>query len=165
MKIYSLLLLSVLTFIAVAQDHAAHAKTTNPAWEKMKTLIGTWDSKAGGPGASITYRLVSDGTALMETTHYGNIDMITMYAPDGDAIAMTHYCAGGNQPRLRAQGLAGDEVHFEFVDAGNVRSPKSEVMRDLRIKFIDGEHVQEYWTSRGAGKDTEMKFELTRAKS
>ena len=30
--------------------------------------------------------------------------MISMYHPDGDKILMTHYCAVGNQPRMRGTG-------------------------------------------------------------
>jgi hypothetical protein len=30
-----------------------------------------------------------------------DMNMVTMYAPDGDAVVATHYCAI-NQPRMRA---------------------------------------------------------------
>ena len=29
-------------------------------------------------------------------------EMITMYHPDGDGLALTHYCMLGNQPRMKA---------------------------------------------------------------
>jgi hypothetical protein len=33
---------------------------------------------------------------------------------------MTHYCRAGNQPRLVAQGHAGDTIRFDFVEATNL---------------------------------------------
>jgi hypothetical protein len=39
-------------------------------------------------------------------------------------------------------------------------------MRDLRIRFIDADHIEEYWTSSKSGdsKAETMKFLLTRKK-
>jgi hypothetical protein len=166
MKICSLLLPLVLTLGAVAQDHTAHAKNTSPAWEKMKTLVGTWQTKAEEGSATVTYQLVSGGTALMETVRYGkNGGMVTLYTPAGDAIALTHYCEAGNQPRMRARGMAGDEIRFDFVDVANLPTPETEFMRTLRIRFVDADHVQTVWTSHAPGKDTPYTFDLTRAKS
>ena len=92
----------------------------------MKSLVGAWKGTAEGKPVSVTYALVSNGTALMETLD-GDHDttMITMYAPDGAGLLATHYCAAGNQPRMRATGCPdGRSLAFEFVDvsgAGDAR--------------------------------------------
>ena len=76
----------------------------NVGFEKLKTLVGTWESPMeGGKSFTVTYRLVSNGTVLMEES--GMEEMVTMYHPDGDSVMLTHYCAGNNQPRMRAAGL------------------------------------------------------------
>jgi len=167
MKIHVFALLLVVAISAGAQDHAAHTKKTNPAWEKMKTLVGTWQTKAEEGSATVTYQLVSGGTALMETVSYGKgHGMVTMYTPEGNDIALTHYCEAGNQPRMRATGLAGDEeIKFDFVDVANLPTADTEYMRNLRIRFVDSDHVQTLWTSHAPGKDTPYTFDLTRAKS
>ena len=52
----------------------------------------------------ISYRLVSNGTTLMETMDSGHdTSMVTMYHVDGSRILATHYCAAGNQPRMAAR--------------------------------------------------------------
>jgi hypothetical protein len=138
---------------------------TNPGWEQMKSLVGTWEGHEGNRPVSVTYTLVSNGTSLMESLNGAHdMNMITMYAPDGDAVVATHYCAAGNQPRMRAA-ASGDprpkSVDFQFVDATNVTSDET-VMRRLVVTFQDANHFQQAWTARTGGKDQTSDFVYTR---
>jgi hypothetical protein len=114
---------------------------------------------------SVSYALVSSGTSLMErlTTPDGS-DMVTMYHPDGSRIMMTHYCSGGNQPRMRAEALTGETVAFSFVDATNLASPKAEHMRKLVVQFQDADHFTQEWTHRKDGKEETGVFRYARKK-
>jgi hypothetical protein len=143
----------------------------SPAWEKLKSLAGEWDGTVSHGSetmpVTISYTLVSSGTALMErlSTPDG-ADMVTMYHPDGSRILMTHYCAGGNRPRMRAQVPKGDvdRLAFAFVDATNLPDPKVEHMRSLVVRFDDADHFTQEWTHRKAGKDEKGVFKYTRRK-
>ena len=130
----------------------------------MKSLVGAWKGTAEGKPVSVSYALVSNGTALMETLD-GDHDatMITMYAPDGASLLATHYCAAGNQPRMRATGSPdGKSLAFEFVD---VTGRGTEVMRRLVVTFVDADHFRQTWTSRAAdGKEHSSVFEYARVK-
>ena len=136
------------------------------AFDKLKSLSGTWDTTApeGGP-ATVTYAVVSNGTAVMETiSHKAEADMITMYTVDGDHIMMTHYCGIGNQPRMRASVPAGDikELKFSFLDGTNMKKNDMH-MHALDMKFIDDTHVQETWSLFDKGKlQNEHPFNLTK---
>lgn len=158
----------ILAGVAIALAAAAGAQTqtkANPAWEKMKSLVGTWDGREGDKPVSATYTLVSNGTSLMESLNgEHDMNMVTMYAPDGDAIVATHYCAMGNQPRMRAA-APGDakKVDFQFVDATNVHGDET-VMRRLVVTFQDADHLQQAWTARTNGKDQTSEFVYTRRK-
>lgn len=129
---------------AWAQTHEHAAKAASPTWEKMKSLAGEWegtmpdaaqpiDAKSKMPPVRISFRVISSGSALMETVHMGENQMITMYAPDGDKVVVTHYCDGGTQPRMKqTSGQAGapaDEVKFDFLDvtAARPRPPESSI--------------------------------------
>ena len=92
--------------------------------------------------------------------------MVTMYHPDGSRIMMTHYCAGGNQPRMRAHVPKGDvdRIAFSFVDATNLPDPKVEHMRSLVVRFEDADHFTQEWTHRKAGKDEKGVFRYVRKK-
>jgi hypothetical protein len=145
------------------------APGTNPAWEKMKSLAGEWSGTMNHGGqempVSVSYTLVSSGTSLMErlTTPDGS-DMVTMYHPDGSRIMMTHYCSGGNQPRMKAETSSADAISFDFVDATNLASPKAEHMRKLVVKFQDADHFTQEWTHRKDGKDETGVFKYGRKK-
>jgi hypothetical protein len=148
----------------------------NAAWDKLKTLVGDWKGAyagtAEGAGADgmgevrISYRLVSNGTTLMETMDSSHdTDMVTMYHVDGTRILATHYCAAGNQSRMAAVGLSPDgrALAFRFVDATNV-SPDSEVMQGVVVTFDGPDRFEQIWTSRtGAkGKDQVGTFTYSR---
>jgi hypothetical protein len=143
------------------------ASKPNSDWDRLKSLVGSWQGTAEGRPVSVTYALVSNATALMETLDGGHdATMITMYAPDGPTILATHYCAAGNQPRMRAKTSAdAASLEFEFLDVTNLAGSSGEVMRRLVITFVDAEHFRQQWTSRAAdGKEHSSVFEYARRK-
>src|SRR3989442_2479377 len=105
----------------------------NYGFVKMKALVGAWQGTAkDGKSVKVTYSLVADGSAVMETLEPGNESaMITMYHPDGSRVMMTHYCSAHNQPRMRAEAASADPKSrtFNFVYATNSSSP-SQVRMD-----------------------------------
>ena len=162
------ILFAALLVVAAA---APAAPGTNPAWEKMKSLVGEWEgTMAHGDmnmPVKVSYSLVSDGTSLMERMNADeHHEMVTMYYPDGSRIMMTHYCSEGNQPRMRAQAAAGEpkSLAFDFVDATGLVSPQAEHMRKLVVRFDDGDHFTQEWTHRRAGKEETGVFKYTRKK-
>jgi hypothetical protein len=156
--------LAALAFAAAVASFLSAETRANPAWEKMKTLVGTWEGHEGAQPVSVTYTLVSNGTSLMESlTGDHDTNMVTMYSPDGDAVVATHYCAMGNQPRMRARpGSDPNTLDFQFVDATNVQDPNDHLMRRLVVTFKDGDHFQQAWTDRANGKDQTADFVYTR---
>lgn len=141
------------------------AAPANAGFEKLKTLVGTWESPMDGGGSyTVTYRLVSNGTVLMEESSVEA--MVTMYHPDGDSVMLTHYCAGNNQPRMRAAGLTqGNVLNFRFVDVTNAAAAKEGIMKDLKITFDDADHYSAEWTNSDKdGKESPYTFHLKRRK-
>jgi hypothetical protein len=139
----------------------------NPAWEKMKTLVGDWSGDSPEGKVQISYKLVSSGKALMESIREpGGSDMVSLYHPDGSRLVMTHYCSAGNQPRMRAAGLSegGKKLAFSYLDATNLASPDEMHMVRLVVTFDDADHLTQEWTERAKGKDNTAAFQLTRKK-
>jgi hypothetical protein len=93
-----------------------------------------------------------------------DVNMVTLYAPDGDGIVATHYCAMGNQPRMRAK-PSGDPRHvdFQFLDATNAGA-SSEMMRRLVVTLQDPDHFRQAWTSSANGQERTSEFVYTRKK-
>ena len=158
--------LSAATLLAAAA--AVSAGTSPSDWDRLKSLVGSWQGTAEGQPVAVTYTLVSNGTALMEQLD-GQHDthMVTMYTPDGAVLLATHYCSAGNQPRMRAKASPdGKSIDFQFVDVANARGSSDEVMQRLVVTFVDADHFNQQWTSRGSdGKEHTSVFQYTRRRS
>jgi hypothetical protein len=160
--------LSCVMAAAATGGFAAAGAGSGPAlqgMERLKSLAGTWEGK--GPESmpiTVTFTTTAEGSAVMEHLSVGH--MITMYHQDGDQLMLTHYCAGNNQPRMRAAGLSGDgkKIQFAFHDITNLSAPDASHMKGLTIEFLDADHISEEWTHGGAGAEAPMKIMLTRVK-
>jgi hypothetical protein len=167
-KAIYLLVLGAVTIGLFAAPAWSQAKPA-PGFDLLKTLVGTWEA-AGPHGGTLTntIRLVSNGTALEEIFQSTEDDqMVTLYTADGNRLAMTHYCAAGNQPRMETIAVTGDQKEFDFSFTGitNLSSPNSGHMRHLLIQIADQDHFTEKWTWRENGKDLIHTIHFRRSKS
>ena len=161
------LAVATLTLVAGA---ALAGPAPNPGFDRLKSLVGQWEMKApDGKRATVSYEVVSAGSALLERIggeHHADMDMITVYHPDGDRLVMTHYCSAQNQPRMQAApGAAGaNEIRFNFLDVTNLASPDAGHMRGLVVRLVDADHFDQEWTFRAKGKDETETFHWSRVK-
>jgi len=129
---------------------------TNASFEQLKSLAGEWEgASAEGNPVRLEYQVVSNGTALMERLHAaGDVEMVTMYSPDGPRVAVTHYCSSGNQPQMRTEALAAgaQEFTFDFVRATNLESPAAGHMGRLVLTVQDHDHFTQEWSWMENGK-------------
>src|SRR5438045_9783179 len=89
------------------------------AFEKLKTLAGSWQGSVMGMSVQMTIRVTSRGNAILhEATSSGMPDNpITMIYVDGDRLFLTHYCDSGNRPRMEGKlSPDGNSVEFNLVD-------------------------------------------------
>jgi hypothetical protein len=156
-----------LTFVAVplfAQNPPDPEST--PAFDMMKSLEGTWaGSGPEGMAVKITYKVVSEGSAVMESIdHTNHADaMVSVYHLDKDRLMMTHYCSAGNQPRMRLTKSTPTSLAFTMFDITNLGSKDDLYMRKVSITWKDKNHIKEEWTAHVKGKDTSPHvFELER---
>ena len=106
------------------------------AWERLtRTLPGTWTmSTSTGPFA-VRYKLISHDSALVE--HWGEggkHETETVFHRDHADLLLTHYCAQGDQPRLRAVEATGDSITFRFVDVTN-KVPDQSMLVERTLRF------------------------------
>ena len=143
---------------------AAQAGTAG--FDQLKTLVGDWEGKGPDGGtATVSYRLTSGGSALVETLKPGNgEEMVTIYHADGNSLAMTHYCMLNNQPRMRANDASGKEIHFKQVDITNLPDPAAPHMSQLALVMEDADHLTHNWTMSQGGENEVHTFRFTRKK-
>jgi hypothetical protein len=171
MKMRKAIYLSALAAMAIGWFAARAGAQAQPAsgFDRLKTLVGIWQA-AAPQGGTLTnaIRLVSNGTALEETFQSKEDDqMVTLYTPDGNRLAMTHYCAAGNQPRMETPAVTGEQKEFDFSLTGitNLTNPNTGHMRHLLIQIADQDHFTEQWTWRENGKDRITTIHFRRRKS
>jgi xanthine/CO dehydrogenase XdhC/CoxF family maturation factor len=166
-KIFCLFALASMVMELIAAHAWPQAKPAS-GFDRLKTLVGKWEAAAPlGGTLTNTIRLVSNGTALEETFQSSEADqMVTLYTADGNRLAMTHYCAAGNQPRMATQAVTADQKEFDFSFAGttNLMSSNSGHMHHLVIQMADQDHFTEQWTWRENGKDRTTTIHFTRSK-
>src|SRR5579859_4783906 len=109
------------TRLAAADKPGVEAKA---AFARLKTLAGEWKvAETNGVHAQhdgkITYRVTAAGSTVMETFFPGSDhEMVSMYHLDGDELVLTHYCAAGNQPRMKLDRQASTTDKYLFVFDG-----------------------------------------------
>jgi hypothetical protein len=124
------------------------------AWERLtRTLPGTWTmSTSKGPFA-VRYKLISSDSALVE--HWGEgskHETETVFHRDHADLLLTHYCAQGKQPRLRAVEASADSITFRFVDVTN-KLPDQSMLVERTLRF-DADRFDDTETYEGPeGKD------------
>ncbi len=161
------LLLGVL--LAATPARALDGTLPKTAFESLKKLSGDWQGRiqtADGAATTARYELISGGTAVMETVFSGTShEMRSVYHMDGSDLVLTHYCATGNQPRMKLDTAAStpEKLVFQFAGGSNMDPAKDGHIHGGRIVFAADGKVESEWDFYKDGKPlASNKFFLTR---
>jgi len=143
-----------------AHDADTAAKSSAAQFEYLKSLTGTWVATVdeGGVQRPIEsrWRVTGAGSAIEETLFADSPhEMVSMIHRDGPYLMMTHYCAAGNQPRMRAvvtKPPVGTGIEFEYLDATNLKSAADMHMASARFELMPDGKLHETWTAVENGK-------------
>jgi hypothetical protein len=124
------------------------AAATHPGLERLKKLAGTW--VMAGEGGKPTDQVVSvikvtaGGSAVHETLFPGQPhEMVSVYHRDGADLVMTHFCALGNQPRMKADpNSPPNQIRWQFAGGTNLDPTKDKHMHEGTITFIDDDTIE-----------------------
>ena len=174
----AMVLMCMLVSMARAQSNAQMPvpKHTSPApqsdaqkaFEKMKTMAGSWQGAVMGISIDITIRAASSGTAILhEATGDGKRPPnheITMFYLDGDRLLATHYCDGGNRSRWEGKmSPDGKTVEFSFIDVAG--GTQGGYLRGMAFTMIDANrHTIEAAFIMPDGKPIQLRGEFQRTK-
>ena len=127
------------------------------AFDRFKAMEGEWIDVTGvfgKKGAVVaTYKVTGAGNTVVETFPVGTPEeMTTVYHRDGTALALTHYCAGGNQPHLVAKEITGNVIEFAFQSGTNIDVSKTSHMHNMRWEFISPDEIKSEWHNWSNGK-------------
>jgi len=160
---------------AVEQGAGMEAPAPPPhAFDRLQGLVGDWVAAEDTPSfkqGELVARttLTGGGSALVDVLFPGKpYEMTTVYHRDGADLALTHYCAGGNQPRMRATAPPADASVLEFAfDGGtSLDASRDSHMHSARIQLVSADELIGEWQGWNAGKPDgpPMRFHLLRKK-
>ena len=157
--------------VVSAQDKpssvAGSQSAAKKAFDKLKTLSGSWQGTVMDISINFTIRAASSGTTIL---HEGNTDgggppnhEITMFYVEGDRLLATHYCDGGNRARLEGKmSPDGKKIEFSFLDVAG--STRGGLVKRMAFTIIDAnKHVIELTFIMPDGKAVELRGEFQRA--
>ena len=158
--------------IARSDDKENAPVTAKAAFAKLKTLKGTWNNKVSEaehhePAADtkVIYRLTGAGSALVETDFPdSDHEMVSVYHLDGEDLRLTHYCAVGNQPRLKLDRASSTPTRLVFVfDGGSNLDPAKDMhIHGMIMTFEKEGEVEAAWEGYAGGKPAgTTRFNLT----
>jgi len=165
-----------LSWLALAcfGSSALFAQTSDKTLEKLRSLRGDWEGTytwSGGRNASgkmrAQYYITGNGSAVVENLISDGVPAMTsVYHLDGTDLRVTHFCAAGNQPRLKATTIDSDgaSVTFSLVDITNLRTPASGHVEGIELKFLTPDHVTVRFRFTAGGKKSGELVDLTRKK-
>lgn len=125
---------------------AAEVSEQRALLDRVKGLEGEWVMEGpDGEQAVTVFKVSSAGSVVREVMFPGsNHEMTNVYHMDGPELVMTHYCAAGNQPRMRAA-AEGEAIHFRFDDVTNLRGAEETYMGEMVLTLIDEDHFRQDW--------------------
>jgi hypothetical protein len=139
-------MLLLATSVALAAGAPPEAKPGSAEFERMKSLVGTWQGKADmgeGPiDMTIQYRLLAGGSVLEERVFAGTPhEMVTMYYDKNGRLALTHYCVMGNRPGMLLGSSDAKTLKFDFDKDCGINPDKESHMHSLTIRFDDANTI------------------------
>jgi hypothetical protein len=141
-------------------------ETGAEAFANLQQLAGVWEGRtARGSLVRVSYRTISAKSALVETfTTSSGSETLTIYHADGPNLIATHYCAQGNQPRLRLEaGNGRTTFQLAFHDATNLAGPDSSHLIRLKLELTDAGQLErtEVYSENGKDDVTVLRFVRT----
>jgi hypothetical protein len=122
-------------------------KAGSPEFERMKTLVGTWQGKTDmgqGPiDMTVRYRLLAAGSVLEERVFEGTPnEMVTMYYDKDGKLSLTHYCMMGNRPAMALKSSDAKTIEFDFDGSCcSIDPAKESHMHALSLRFDDADTI------------------------
>lgn len=157
--------------LSLAAEQPVPVKPTSQEFERLKTLVGTWEGKVdigqGPVDMTVQYRLLAGGTVLEERVFPGTPnEMLTMFYEKDGKLGLTHYCMMGNRPGMLLKSSDSKTLKFDFDKSCGINTAKESHMHALTITFENPETIVTSCTAFMDGKEmAEHPTTLKRVKS
>ncbi len=169
--IFTICFLFAFSSLSLAGEMHKKPYVGSEAFERMKQLTGNWEGSMKMGEQTMTmkasYKLTSNGSALIETTHEGGPhEMVSIYHDDKKKnMVMTHYCAEHNQPKLTLTGLEENSLMMDLSPDSDIDAGNEGHIHSVTFEFEGKDKMTQIWTShKGGKKDMVVKMAYNRVK-
>ena len=163
----SLILISPASLVWAEEGHEMPpVYSGSPAFEKIKSLEGTWVGSVrheGGPQegkgdkATVSYRVTSNGSAVIETIMEGTpMEMTSVYYDLDGKLTMTHYCAVANRPVMSLVENTDKKIKLSFVGGQQLDVEKDMHIHGLELEIEGKDKIVQRWQGYDKGKATHL---------
>ena len=141
MKLFlrSVLLLLFITTQAFAFD-------SNEDLNQLKKLVGKWRGSlewsidAAPEILNLEYSVRSNGSALLEESNQGGVEMLTIFNNQNGTLQSTHYCGLMNKPIAYLKSNKNNELIFETdIQKSGLNKEEESFVISWKIGFIKGD--------------------------
>lgn len=123
--------------------------------DRIKGMEGEWlmQGEDGKWEVAAVFRPIAAGSAVREIMFPGTPhEMTNLYHMDGNTLVMTHYCAAGNQPKMRAKASSANApIEFNFDSVSNLTQPDEMYMGSMTLVLIDADSAEQRWMHHKGG--------------
>ena len=101
--------------------------------------------------------LTGNGSAVVEKLFPGTShEMMSVYTMDGNDLVLTHYCAMGNQPRMKLAKTAANPttLTFDFAGGSNLDAAKDTHIHSGSIRILEPGRIEADWAVFSKGQQT-----------
>jgi hypothetical protein len=147
-----------LSYAAIADSQQVGGRT---GFDRLKRLTGSWTMSGVGSRGVTTYRVTDGGKTLIQD----EAGQLTIFKLDGDKLTLTHYCARGNQPRMRLETLNESTMSFRMYDITNLSDPQAYHTTNMDLVFVSDDRVDLIYRGTEAGRASTQVVHLTRKSS
>jgi len=150
------------SFQVAAQEQEQKPYVGSEAFERMKQLVGSWegtmDMGKGPAKVTTSYKLTSNGSAIVETVFEGGPhEMVTVYHDDSHhQLNLTHYCMLGNQPKMKLTAMEGKTLTFDLSHDADIDATHDTHMHAGMITFNSHDKITQQWMKFEAGKKNQV---------
>lgn len=128
------------------------------AFDELKKLAGEWEAewegRDYGPADKpviVRYEVTADGTVVSEISAAGTPEeMTTQYTVDHGDLVVSHFCALGNQPKMKLNkggGSKGKKLGFAKASVGNLK-PNVPYMVLISVNQVSETQLETVWQTR-----------------
>ena len=147
-----------LSYPTIAEAQEVGGRT---GFDRLKRLTGSWTMSGVGSRGVTTYRVTDGGKTLIQD----EAGQLTIFKLDGDKLTLTHYCARGNQPRMRLETLSESKMSFTMYAITNLSDPQAYHTTNLELVFVSADRVDLIYRGTAAGRVSTQVVHLTRKSS